>query len=278
MKQTALTVTLLCMLLGSVGSACGSDALDFVIIQPGQPGSQEEAQPVLDAFGSYVQKKMGVKSPVKGRYFNELKEALGCLETVSFAWGIVSLPFYVAHGPRHQMKPLASTRPGGYDKDIWRLAVALDVPEDWRRLKGVVSGTMLHEAEAAACILFAVTPRTLSFTLTGTRQPLSAVRQVLRGKSTGVVLDRAQYEALQAMDLARSIKVTHQSAELPHSPVVWLGRADGRGSRLADVLQGMKRDPEGQALLRQLQTDGFGPADAGLERLVQDGDHGLCKP
>lgn len=277
MRRVTSVVAVLCILFGSAWRASCSDSLDFVVIQPGQPGTSEEAQPTMDALGSYIQKKMGGGTPM-GRYFNELLPALDHLRESSPRWGIVSMSFYLIHGRRLVLQPLASSRPGGYAKDMWRLAVPKDGPDDWRQVKGVVSGTMLHEADAAACLLFAAKPAGLSFTLSGTLQPLMALRQVTKGKAAGVVLDRAQFESLKAMDLAQTIKVVHQSKELPFSPVVWFGRSDARQKSLAGVFQNMKRDPEGQALLKQLQTDGFGPPDADLEKLIRDGDHEPCKP
>lgn len=278
MKRLSRVAAVLCIVLGLAGGATAAGSLDFVIIQPGQPGTSEEAQPTLDALGAYVQKRLGGGSSIKGRYFNELKPALEYLQASPPRWGIVSLSFYVSHGRRFAMKALASSRPGGYDKDIWRLAVSTSSPEDWRQLKGLVSGSMLFESDTAACLLFGSKAASLPFSLNGTLQPLMALRQMLKGKASGVVLDRVQYEALKQSSSADSMKIIHQSKELPFSPVVWLGEPEARQKQLAGVFQEMKKSPEGQALLKQLQTDGFGPADGDLETLAQEGEHAPCKP
>ncbi len=278
MKRLSRVIAVLWIVLGLAGSGHCAGSLDFVIIQPGQPGTPEEAQPTMDALGAYVQKKMGGGSRINGRYFNELEPAIEYLQTSPPAWGIVSLSFYVSYGRGFALKPLASSRPGGYDKDLWRLAVSTSGPDDWHQLKGVVSGTMLFESEAAACLLFKSKAEALPFRLSGTLQPLMALRRMMQGKVAGVVLDRAQYEALKHSSSVDSIKIAHQSKELPVSPVVWFGGPDARQKQLTSVFLEMKRSPEGQALLRQLQTDGFGPADGDLEALVQEGEHGPCKP
>jgi len=62
-----LFVTIFCS-LGS-GPATSADVLDFVVIQPGQPGAPQEAQPVMDALAAYIQKKMGLEGAVNGAYF-----------------------------------------------------------------------------------------------------------------------------------------------------------------------------------------------------------------
>ena len=50
-------------------------ALDFAVIQPGQPGNSDQAQPVMDALALYLQKKLGDTVSIKGHYFNKLR---GC--------------------------------------------------------------------------------------------------------------------------------------------------------------------------------------------------------
>ncbi len=260
------------------GPAISGETLDFAIIQPGQPGTSQEAQPVMDALGAYVQKKMGSGVTIKGCYFNKLDSALDFLHNTPPVWGIVRLGFYSEHAIRFQMTALASTRPGGYNKDIWRLVVTKDAPDDWKALRGKVLGNMLFETDAAACLLFGVPPAQLPFTLGGTFRPLRSLRRVTKGKATGAVLDRAQHEALKALSLVKKIKEIHKSGELPASPVVWFGTPDDRTKRLAAILLAMKEDRDAETLLKLLQTDGFGPADKDLPRFRRDKKGAVCFP
>jgi hypothetical protein len=257
-------------------SAMPAGVLDFAVIQPGQPGTPQEAQPVMDALATYIQKKMGTGVTVKGRYFNKLDPALDFLHNTPPVWGIVRLGFYSEQASRFQMTALASTRPGGYNKDIWRLVVKRDAPEDWKSLKGKILGNMLFETDAVACLLFGVPPAQLPFTLKGTFRPLRSLRRVAKGKTTGAVLDRSQYEALEALSLVKKIKTVHTSRELPASPVVWFGTPDDRIKRLAAILLGMKEDKNAESLLKLLQTDGFGPADKDLPGFRRSEKETLC--
>ncbi len=260
------------------GPAISGESLDFAVIQPGQPGTSREAQPVMDALAAYIQKKMGAGVTVKGHYFNKLDPALDFLHNTPPVWGIVRLGFYSEQARRFQMTALASTRPGGYNKDIWRLIVKRDALEDWKALKGNILGNMLFETDAAACLLFGVPPAQLPFTLKGTFRPLRSLRRVTKGKTTGVVLDRSQYEALEALSLAKKIKTVHTSQELPTSPVVWFGTPDDRTKRLAAILLGMKEDKDAENLLKLLQTDGFGPADKDLRGFRRNKKAAACFP
>jgi hypothetical protein len=259
-----------------INPAIGDESLDFAVIQPGQPGTPREAQPVMDALSAYIQKKMGSVVTVKGLYFNKLDLALDFLHNTPPVWGIVRLGFYSEQARRFQMTALASTRPGGYNKDIWRLVVKKDAPENWKSLRGKILGNMLFETDAAACLLFGVPPAQLPFTLKGTFRPLRSLRRVAKGKTTGVVLDRSQYEALEALSLAKKIKTAHTSRELPASPVVWFGTPDDRTKRLTAILLGMKEDRDAETLLKLLQTDGFGPADNDLPGFRRNEKNALC--
>lgn len=259
------------------GPGLAAEALNFVIIQPGQPGTSGEAQPVMDALAGYLQRKLGPEIAVTGVYFNEAAPALDFLDRGTPAWGIVSLGFYARHAGHLHMMPLASTRPGGFARDVWRLAVGKEAGGDWRTLRGRVSGTMLFETEAAACLLFGTPAGRLPFPLEGTFNPLRSLRALTRGEGAGVVLDRLQHAAMQALPLAAEVKIIQATGELPTAPVVWFGPPGERMRSLAAVLQAMSSDPEAAQLLQLLQTDGFGPPDEDLPRLKLSSD-ARCAP
>ncbi|EFK09622.1 conserved hypothetical protein [delta proteobacterium NaphS2] len=251
-------------------------SLDFAVIQPGQPGTEAEARPVMDALADYLQSKLGPEITVKGHYFNRLEPALAFLKTSPPAWGIVQLGVYAEHAGNFQMTPMAATRPGGFTKDVWYLIAGRDAVSTWQDLKGNVSGNMLFETKAAACLLFGLPPDRLPFTLEGTFRPLRATRSAVKGKIAGVVLDRVQYDTVKAMSLGGKIKVLQTSRELSTSPVVWFGPQSGITKKLAGWLLGMKKDPNAEKLLALLQTDGFGPADPDLAKFHLDEKADAC--
>jgi hypothetical protein len=258
--------------------AISADVFDFAVIQPGQPGTSEEAQPVMDALAAYIRKKMRTEVTIKGTYFNKLDSALDFLHNRRPAWGIVRLGFYSEQADVFPMTSLASTRPGGCKKDMWRLVVSKEGPGDWKSLKGRILGNMLFERDAASCLLFGVPSDRLPFTLEGTFHPLRSLRSVSKGKAAGVVLDRSQHEAVRALPLVNEIRVIHTSRELPTSPVVWFGKPDKRAQDLTAILLKMKEDGDAQTLLKLLQTDGFGPPDPDLPQLIRGKGGAVCFP
>ena len=58
----------LIFLVTTISPAFCSESFDFVIIQPGQPGTSEDAQPVMDALATYLQSKLGTEVTIRGRY------------------------------------------------------------------------------------------------------------------------------------------------------------------------------------------------------------------
>lgn len=267
MMRTMLMV--LIFLVTAISPAFCSESFDFVIIQPGQPGTSEDAQPVMDALAAYLQNKLGADVTIRGRYFNQTEQAAAYLADNRPRWGIVGLGYYLGHSGAGCMTPLASTRPGGSDSDVWRLVVAKDGPDKWQAVKGTVSGTMLFEPVTAAGLLFDTSVAELPFSLAGTVRPLSALRSVLRGKGGAVVLDKPQYDAVQALPMASGLKVLKTSMALPTSAVVALGPKGKIHERLIAVLHAMRKDPAAADLLKLLQTEGFGPVDKRLDALKE---------
>lgn len=261
----------LLFLIAVAAPARATETFDFVIIQPGQPGSSEDAQPVMDAFAGYVQEKLGGDVTVHGHYFNRVQEADAFLAGNRPQWGIVQLGYYLGHSGTPCMMPLASTRPGGAESDVWRLVVAKDGPDQWPAAKGAVSGTMLFQPEVAARLLFGKPVGELPFSLEGTFRPLRALRTVLRGDGGGVILDKPQYDAVQSLPQAGGLKVLVSSEPLPTSAVVAFGPTGALHERLRSILQNMQNDPAADDLLQLLQTEGFGPADSRLETLKENG-------
>lgn len=261
-KRFVYIAIFLCFLLPGIAAAASS-ILNFAIIQPGQPGDSAAAQPVMDALAAYLQQRLP-NSSIAGGYYKRSENALAALADQPPQWAIVSLGFYMEHGVELAMMPIASTRPTGIEEERLYLLVDREQNGDWRQLQGRVEGTMLFQKQAVARLLFGSSPEQLPFVLQGTFNPLRAVRKVARGQLAGVVLDRLQFQAMQALPLMDQLKSIQCSADLPTAAVVWFGAPDAQARALAKVLQNMAADPEAANLLSLLQSDGFGPADPRL--------------
>ncbi|WP_031482148.1 PhnD/SsuA/transferrin family substrate-binding protein [Maridesulfovibrio frigidus] len=264
MFKKVILLTLFLML--SVGSAMGAvdqpNSLDFVILEPGQPGTSSDAQPVMDSLAEYISEKIG--KPVSGIYFNELEPALKYLEENKPAWGISGLTFFKSYADKFIMNPIASTLPQGLDKDIWRVLVAAEGPDLVNEIKGTVFGSMLYTPEARK-ILFGENVVDGPLVIEGTSRPLRMIRKVNRGKAAGVCLNAVQYSVVNSGEQFSGMKVVYESGNLPNSPVVWFGNINDDAFKLQGILLDMKDDPAAANLLKLLLTSGFGPADKELQ-------------
>ncbi len=248
---------------GSVMAAAGPlNSLHFVIIEPGQPGTSIEAQPVMDSLAEYISAKIG--KPVSGKYFNELEPAVKYLDENKPAWGISGLTFFKSYADKYMMNPVASTLPQGLDKDIWRVLVSADGPDSVKDIKGTVFGSMLYTPEARK-ILFGKNHVDAPLVIEGTSRPLRMIRKVNRGKAAGVCLNAVQYSVVSSGEQFSGMKVVFESDKLPNSPVVWFGKINDDSFKLQGVLLDMKDDPAAANLLKLLLTSGFGPADQELQ-------------
>lgn len=271
--------------------------LDFMVILPGSPETPEEALQAVDGLAAFLANRTG--HSMQGGFSNDPVEALRLLEQEPPQWGVVSLGFYLQHATRLKMTALASTLPGGAEKDVWRVLTAPGYREEqgkakkgWK-LKGNFKGSMLFDREAAACLLLRGRSGGI-VGLQGERAPLMALRDLESGAAdaqeagpgnataaspdrdrlAGVVLDQLQYDAVAHLPYKDELHyiVLFEVPNLPTSPVVWFG--DGANSEEAVRLRSALRAAGAASELRQglalLRTAGFGPADTALPGLVRE--------
>ncbi|NDV22525.1 phosphate/phosphite/phosphonate ABC transporter substrate-binding protein [Desulfovibrio sp. JC022] len=248
------------VLVLTLSSVAFAGRFDFAILQPGQPGTTAEAQPVMDELAKYLSAKLGEN--VKGVYYNDLNAALDYLGKNKPTWAISGLTFYKSYVDKFAMVPVASTLPQGMEKDVWRLIVPASGPDSPEKVQGTVYGSMLYTPQSLG-ILFSGN-KSGEFTVEGTHKALRMLRKVNKGKVSGVVLDAVQYSVIKDSSRYSNTKVIYTSPKLPNSPVVWFGNTSDDAFRLQAVLLDMDKDPAANDLLKLLQTAGFNPADKDL--------------
>ena len=102
MKRIFLLACIAGFVIGLSPCLATGERLDFAVIQPGQPGSPEQAGPVMEALAAYVKKKLDDVVSVKGEYFNKLEEALRFMEKTPPSWAIVQTGFYFCEARRFE--------------------------------------------------------------------------------------------------------------------------------------------------------------------------------
>jgi hypothetical protein len=266
---TFLLAAVACLPAGMAHAA--DDPLTFVLIQPGSPGSSEEAAPLMARWADYLSAHLPGHPRVSGLYVNSLEQAKSVRSKNEPHFAIVTLPYYLVQFGA--LSPQLITRPGGRTEERYRLLVAATNPvAGWQTLKGEVAGTLCHIPVTVGPLLFQKSwGMNLPFHCQPTDRLLRAARQVVRGELSGVLVTDEQFTSLMALPEGKELRVLHESGPLPPPLVVTLGQPDALLHAVIQILLGMKDDPTAKALLTELRTDGFGPVD--LEALQKLSSH-----
>jgi len=267
----SLRGVIMSLLLIAATAHAADDPLTFVLIQPGSPGSSEEAAPLMARWAGYLSAHLPGRPRVNGLYVNSLEQAKSVVQSKNKPhFAIVTLPYYLEQRGRHDLQPQLISRPGGKSDDRYRLLVATASPvANWRALKGDVAGTLCYNADAVARLMFRQPSfAALPFRCQPTDRLLRGARQVVRGELSGVLVTDEQFTSLMALPEGKQLRLLHASELLPPPLVVTFGQPDAALHGVIQALLGMKDDPTAKELLTELRTDGFGPLDlAGLTLL-----------
>src|SRR5262245_38634412 len=111
MTRASSAVLLLpaCLLLAGANAAAEEGAR-FAIIEPGYPGSTEDARNFMATLIEYLGEKAALKG-LAGEYHNEAAPALAFVAAARPAFGVVSPGFYLAHRRDLDLKPLLQAKP-----------------------------------------------------------------------------------------------------------------------------------------------------------------------
>lgn len=265
MRKPFAAVVLLGLALAAAPVFAAGDPVQFLVIQPGAPGSSNEAAPLMARLADYLSRHAAGKPIVKALYVNTPTAAERAIATLQPQLAIVTLPYYLEERERHGLRAQLITRPGGHTEDYYRLLVPVKTHmTSWKELRGAVWGTLCFNADAVARLLFQQSADALPFRCEPTDRLLRAVRQVTKGEAAGVLLTDEQFDALSALPERKSLTSLAQTTPLPPPLVVSFDGPSGAVAALTKALLDMKADPAAHDLLNELRTDGFGPIDSTL--------------
>jgi ABC transporter, phosphonate, periplasmic substrate-binding protein len=249
--------------------AMAAQPIHFLLIQPGSPGTTEEAAPLIGRLADYLAARLPKGTIVAGLYLNSIDQVTPAIKKDHPRFAIVTLPYYLEHRAAHDWRPQLATRPGGYTEEQYRLLVATGShAATWRALDGDVAGTLCFTAEPVARLFFEESAASLPFRCRPTDRLLTAARRVIRGELSGLLVTEEQYASLMLLPERKQLRAVSTSPPLPTPLVVTFGPPDGPLNGIIQALLGMKDDPTAHDLLIELRTDGFGPVDqAALGRL-----------
>jgi hypothetical protein len=268
--MTGRRLSLCCLIwLLAATPAQAAQPIHFLLIQPGSPGTTEEAAPVIGRLADYLAQHLPKGTAVSGLYLNSIDRVASAVAQQKPRMAIVTLPYYLEHRTTYDWRPQLATQPGGKTDDHYRLLVSAANPAaGWETVTGTVAGALCVTPEPVARLLFNRPAAALPFRCQPTDRLLRASRQVVRGELAGLIVTDEQYSSLMALPEGRSLKELHATGPLVPPLVVTFGPPDAPLEAVIQALRGMKEDPAAHDLLGELRTDGFGPIDsAALERI-----------
>jgi hypothetical protein len=258
----------------AAGSARAGTTRDFIFCYPGKPGNQKAAQNVMNTFASYVESKAGFGSgSVKATYFNDEAPAAEFVKERKPSFGILSVGVYLKwRKAGEKLAVIAQSERWSKMTEQYHLYVPVSARKGVTDLKGgVLVSDHLQDPVFANNIVFGgALDVTKDVAVVTTRDMLRAIKSCAQKKPLadgraidGLVLDDDQILGLAKLPELKSgmLEKIWSSRPLPTPPVVsFTGNADKEDAKkLADVLLGMTKDPEGKAILETLQATGFNP-------------------
>ena len=290
MHRTAAVIS--CSLFWLAVPAMAGD-LQYVIVQPGYPGSTSEAQ----SFGTDLSTalgKGGAPADLKGAYHNDAKAALKAIADEKPQFGIVSLGFYLAHRDDLKLKAILESRP----PQPFFLAAKKGSAPAIRDLEGqVVEGTPFQEKEFVERILFGpgagggpVKPEEAASP--GTRTPAGdasrplaesskwkveptegftkGIRNVARGKARAVLLTELERKSMAELSSGKDVEVFYRTEAYPLALVVSMGGENEMARKSASALESLGKTSEGKEMLKTMGIDGFAAIDAARLKGIED--------
>ncbi len=246
--------------------AAPEDATRWFVVQPGYPGSTEDATGFMRLFSGHIAKKAEL-SNVLGAYHNVPEEALAAFRSSRPAFSLVSLGFYLEHRRTLGLVPLLESQP--QDRFvIVALEGTVTGPEALHDAK--VAGGPLHERAFLERVVFRGTAPVASWKGEPVLRPSRALRRLDRGTYVAVVLTGREYAAFGTLSRRKKLEKVLESAYYPQTLLVYStprrqekkSSQDGELSgeqrrRLEQVFLSLTKDAEGKALLKTMGIRGF---------------------
>ncbi len=267
MKKLAALALLLT--LTAFSAAARAAPLQLLFFYPGGQGSQEAAQPLLDAFAESLKKASGGKIEATVAYISDAQAGLDFVKARKPGAAVLSLDSYLQHAPGWGATVIAKTLqlPSGDGTDRYFI-----VGKKGASLPTSGPLTLLSQRpfspDFVAKQLFPQL-QGMQLSIQPLRNPVGALRAVGMGeKSDLILLDQFEYANVMRLRTAwvAGLAAAAESPKVSSAPVVVFpgpGSAE-LGAELQKALVKLGSDPSAQATLQELRMKGFKAAQ-GLE-------------
>ena len=194
----------------------------LVFCAPGYPGGASDAQPFVDQFAAAAVKAAGWQGSLAAIYDPTDEGSLAKLANPDAVLAFVPYPFFVEHGAKLHLTPLAQADVAGTcTQQRWSLVGKTGKVTGATSLAGYtilsVAGYAPEFVRHSALESWTV-PADVKIQSTG--QILSTLRKVASGDPSVALLDQSQATAVTTLPFASDLKTVTQSAPLPVALIV----------------------------------------------------------
>lgn len=266
-----LAVTTLLVLAPLVAAA---GARDLVVVRPGGPRPSEESSAQVQRLLDEIAARAGWPAgSARASYFNDAAAALAHIERDRPGFLLPTPAFLLAHRAALQLVPVNQLLIAGQSTNRYRVVARNGTVTDLAGLAGgSLVGSALAEPEFVTRVVLA---GQLPASATASYQrALSALRALVAGQVTAVILDEMEHQGLAALPFADQLTVVFTSAALPNPGLTALGEV-ASAADIAAVKRATRElcaSGEGAAICATYQISGFVDAPPGLfaplERLL----------
>lgn len=270
------TLFLVTLVMATTSSPASANSFEIVICAPGYPGSTAEAQPAMDGLAAAITAAAGWDDgAVEAVYFENEEDGLAGLQAPDTGLAMVTLPFYLEHRVKLDLRPRLMAVPSGREPlESWFLVAGSGLvtePVDldgWELLS--LAGHSPRFVRGPALADWGEVPESVTITFSGA--VLSGLRRAARGDAVTLLLDGGQADSIARLPFADQLEVIHRSQVLPISVVCSVGDrvAPAKISKILAVLEDLDARPSAADALVGVRLNRFVPIDqTSLEQAEQ---------
>lgn len=246
-------IAFLCLLC-IIPSIAQAATVRLIIWHPGEAGTTAQASPLMDLFGEYLAAKIpGTRWEV--RYFPDVAGGRHFLRNSQPAFGIVS-DVARAHLPaRTPTQNLLATRPLPHGRTTERRHLVQGPCADAKAAAVVHATAPLPATDIQRDFALARAPQVKI-----TANLLGTLKQIAGGACASAVVSEREWRTIARLTTPwrQGLRATPSAHAHPTPRVVQFGAAGAsHAAALQRALRGMAQDPDGRAILGELQLAGF---------------------
>jgi ABC transporter, phosphonate, periplasmic substrate-binding protein len=258
MREAIVKKNLLCatiaLVLILIGSASLADGKNLLLCLPGFPGTQTQAQPYINKMLRYIETQLAWdRGSLVGVFLPDGSRAAEELRKKKPEIALVGPSIYASQHGILGMKIIAKIEVNDRGNEVYSVVTHKDGPKTLDELVGkTIQGSIVHDEKYVYNVLLGGKVAAGKLSFKSQKRPLSALRNVARGKTDAAIVDQSVIKHLDTLPIAADVKVIYTSKPVPAPVIVVMGNGKAHAAKLKKALVGMCKKDEGRDLCKTL--------------------------